>query len=175
MRFCLALAALGIAAASCSSSPLQRDAGQLPIDALGGDVAPPQGNFFIMADVDGVTIRAEMQAGAYFWSGIVDGWLDVEARNGQTVWAISVLNTLGSRIDADLTLYDVGSTTAIFASYTANGTSEVTVTATAPHAGDILEGTFSATLNRIGGPPQTRVVTNGSFRLPRVDEMPAPL
>jgi hypothetical protein len=174
VRFGLALAALGIVTASCSSTPLQRDAGQLPVDAAGGDVANPQDNF-IMADVDGVTIRADMQAGAYFWSGLVDGWLDADARNGEWVWAISVRNTLGSSVAADVTLSRVGSAATVFVSYTTGGLSEVTVTATAPHAGDVLEGTFSATLARLGGPAMTATVTNGSFRLARVDEMPPPL
>jgi len=144
------------------------------VDASGGDVANPQGNF-IMADVDGVTIRAELQAGAYFWSGLVDGWLDAEARSSEWIWTISVRNSLGSSMGEDTALFAVGSTTTIFASYTTGGSSEVAVTATAPHAGDVLEGTFSATLARLGGPAMTATVTNGSFRLARVAEMPPPL
>ncbi len=46
----------------------------------------------------------------------------------------------------------------------------VTVTAAAPALGDVLEGTFTATLSQFGADPstaRTAVVTNGAFHVTR--------
>jgi hypothetical protein len=167
----LATAALAAACASCSSSLAQPDAGTLGTDG-GADTAIPPGGF-ITAEVDGVTLRAELQAGAYFWSGIQAGWLDAEARNDESIWAILLENRISSgATNGYIILYPTGVATMSFASYVGDGASAVSVTMTAAGPGDILEGTFTATLNRMGGPAMTKVVTNGAFRVPRVNASP---
>jgi hypothetical protein len=172
----LLIATASLAAAACSSSLQQPDAGMLGVDGAADTNVPPGG--FIMADVDGVTLRADRQAGAFFWSGIQDGWLDAEARNDESVWAILLENRISSGLMTGyVILYPTGSPTPSFASYVGDGTSAVSITMTAAGAGDILEGTFTATLNRMGGGTgaATKTVTNGVFRLPRSNTPPPPL
>ena len=53
------------------------------------------------------------------------------------------------------------------------GSCSVQVTQAAPNVGDILEGTFTATLANPAH-TQTKQVTNGRFRVPRVAEPPTP-
>ena len=61
-RIALVIAVAALAGASCSGSTAHPDGGgQLHPDGAGGDASLPTGGF-IVADVDGVTIRGEMQA-----------------------------------------------------------------------------------------------------------------
>jgi hypothetical protein len=179
VRAAAVIATATLAAASCSSSLQPPDAGGLDTggaEAAGVDTTIPAGGF-ISADVDGVTIRAELHAGAFFWSGIADGWLDAEARNDEWAWVLLTQNAASPAAVTNgyVVLYPRATPTMSFASYATGGASAVTVTAAAPDPGDMLEGTFTATLNRLGNTTLTKTVTNGAFRLPRVDEPPPPL
>ena len=53
----------------------------------------------------------------------------------------------------------------------ANGACDVDVTAAAPDVGDVLEGTFTATLDQVSG-TMLKQVTGGSFRVPRIGGQP---
>jgi len=168
----LALVA-AVAAASCSGSSSQRDAGgQVQPDGAGGDTTIPTGGF-ITGDVDGVTIRAEMQAIAYWWSGIQDGSIGAEAQNADWQWILIVSNSTNGNACAGgyVVLQKPGMATMAFGSYGAEGACAVTVTAAAPNVGDVLEGTFTATLDQVSG-SLLKQVTNGAFRVPRVAAAP---
>ena len=174
MNVPLALAAVALSGAACSGAQLQPDAGQLQVDAAGVDAAIPPGGY-IAADVNGVTIRAETMAAAYSWSGLQDGWLDIEARNSDWLWALVVQNVPGPSAGAYAVLYPVATPNMVFTSFANGGACAATVTVAASNAGEFLEGTFTATLDRMGGASMPKMVVNGSFRLPRVNAPPPPL
>ena len=171
MKVGLALGAAVFAAAACSGSSLQPDAaGQLQLDGAAGDRAIPPGGF-VTADVDGVTVRAEMQAAAYWFNGIQEGYLGIGAQSAEWQWVFVLQNTVGPGTCPGvgyIVLQPVGAPTMGRATYAAGGACATNVTAAAPAVGDMLEGTFTATLRGLGGGLQPATVTNGAFRVPRI-------
>ena len=131
--------------------------------------------YYITGDVDGVTVRAEMGAVAYWWSGIVTGTIAADASAASWAWSLIVVNgtNVASNCSAaEIFLYPPGHPEMGFAKSN-GGSCSVQVTQAAPNVGDILEGTFTATLAN-PAQTQTKQVTNGRFRVPRVAEPPTP-
>jgi hypothetical protein len=164
------VAVFGLVAASCYHTTLQLDAGgPLQPDAATADAALPTGGF-ITAEVDGVTIRAETQAVSYWWSGLQQGWIEADAQNADWQWVLILRNTPGPACGY-VVLQPVNASTMAFASYGTEGECAVDVTAAAADVGDVLEGTFTATLDQVSG-TMLKQVTGGSFRLPRIAGQP---
>jgi hypothetical protein len=169
VRAALVAAVFGFAA-SCYHTTLQLDAGgPLQPDAAATDGALPTGGF-ITAEVDGVTIRAEMQAVSYWWSGLQQGWIEADGQNADWQWALILRNVPGPACGY-VVLQPVNASTMAFASYGADGACAVDVSAAAPEVGDVLAGTFTATLDQVSG-PMLKQVTGGSFQLPRIAGQP---
>jgi hypothetical protein len=174
MRLGLA-AALCAFAASCYHTTLQLDAGGGPLqpDAAAADAPLPTGGF-ISADVDGVTIRAEMQAVSYWWSGIQEGWIGAEAQNGEWQWNLVVRNAPGPTAclgGGYVGLQPVDAPAMGYGTFGTDGACAAELTAAAPSVGDVLEGTFTGTLDQLSG-PGVKQVTNGAFRVPRIAGQP---
>jgi hypothetical protein len=173
MRAAGALSVVALAAASCSESRLQPDAsGQLQPDAGGADATIPSGGF-ITAEVDGVTIRAEMQAVSYWWSGLQEGWIEADAKTAELQWVLILQNLTGPATSGYAVLQPVDAPTAGRASYNTGGVFAVDVTSAALDVGYVLAGTFTATIARLGG-SMPATVSNGAFILPRIAGMPPP-
>jgi len=168
MKVALAALSCGLAA-SCYHTTLQLDAGQLQPDSAATDTALPTGGF-ITGDVDGVTIRAELQAVSYWWSGLQQGWLEADAQNAEWQWVLIVRNAPGPACGY-VVLQPVNVGTMAFATYGIDGACNIDLTAAAPEVGDVLEGTFTATLDQVSG-PMLKQVTGGSFRVPRIAGQP---
>jgi hypothetical protein len=163
-------AAAALAATSCSGSTLGPDGGgQLQPDGAGSDAGLPTGGF-ITADVDGVTIRGEMQAVSYWWSGIQEGSIAADAHNGEWQWSLILRNATG-RATCSGVLQVVGSAAMSFGSFGAEGGCATNVTTAALNVGDVLEGTFTATLRQVNG-ATLKQVSNGAFRVPRIAAPP---
>lgn len=65
-----------------------------------------------------------------------------------------------SRVEANLPAFYEGNRT--------GGACSIQVTAAAPNVGDVVRGTFTATLVDIGNAARTLVVTEGAFEVPRL-------
>lgn len=169
-RIALGMAVATLAGAACSGSTQRPDGGgQLQPDGAGSDAGLPTGGF-ITGDVDGVTIRAEMRAVSYWWSGIQDGWLGAEAQNAEWQWSLVLPNATGPLAACSggyVVLQTAGSGTMAFGSFGADGACAADVTAAAPDVGDVFEGMFTATLDQVSG-AMLKQVTNGAFRVPRI-------
>ena len=174
MKRGLAWVALGLAAAACSTTQLQRDAGQLPVDATFADGAIPPGGF-VTGDVDGVTLRTDHHAVAYWFSGIQEGFLGVEAQEEQWQWVLVIRNAVGHwtcPADGSIVLQPVDSSASGLSTSATGGACAFEVTS-APEVGGVFEGTFTATIARLTGTMRApAAVTNGAFRVPRVADTP---
>ena len=133
------------------------------------DAPLPTGGF-ITAEVDGVTIRAELQAVSYWWSGLQQGWIEADAQNAEWQWVLILRNAPGPACGY-VVLQPVNASTMAFATYGSDGACDVDLTAAAPDVGDVLEGTFTATLDQVSG-SMLKQVTSGSFRVPRIAGQP---
>ena len=172
MKRGLAWVALGLAAAACSTTQLQRDAGQLPVDATFADGAIPPGGF-VTGDLEGSTVRTDRQAVAYWFSGIQQGFLGVEAHDDQWQWVLVIRNAVGSwkcPSDGYIVLQPLDSPTAGRATYWAGGSCAFEITRAAD-VGGMFEGTFTATIVRTGG-GMPATVTKGAFHVPRIADTP---
>lgn len=146
------------------------DAGTPGGDATGGGGG---GEFFIRADIDGVEARADMQPAGGEIPGS-PGNISIFARSPSVPyggsWTLYMPNSVGTAA--------CGQNGAIYTwvalgagwrrSDYPGGTCSVTVTAAAPAVGDVVEGTFTATLaapTPDGG--ALLAVTNGAFRVLR--------
>ena len=120
---------------------------------------------FIAADVDGVTVRAELTP-TCGTKGAAPGeiWFNAGTTSTTLGWTLYVPNSVGTStcIPDWLALFEAGRMLR-----SDRGTCTVTVTAAAPALGDVLEGTFTATLTTLTLPVQTAVVTNGAFHVTR--------
>jgi len=165
--------ALGLAAAACSTTQLQRDAGQLPVDATFADGAIPPGGF-VTGDLEGSTVRTDRQAVAYWFSGIQQGFLGVEAQDDQWQWVLVIRNAVGHWKcpgDGYIILQPLDSPRSGRATYAAGGTCAFEITHAAG-VNEILEGTFTATIARMVGSAMPATVTNGAFHVPRIADTP---
>jgi hypothetical protein len=137
-------------------APIARDAPRAWDGANPGD--------FISGDVGGVTIRAELDAEAGT-IGLADGqiWVAAGTTSSTRGWTIYLTNSVGTTAcpPAWIMLAETGYQRTDYP----GGTCSLTVTRAAPALGDVLEGTFSATLATTSG--QTVSVTNGVFRVTR--------
>ena len=137
--------------------------GSIPVDAVHpGD--------FIAADVDGVNVRAEFQpAGGTV--GLADGqiWISAGLTSKVDGWLLYIQNSVGTTacLPSWIALFDVGPT---LRSDNPGGICSVTVTVPAPALGDVIEGTFTATLGTTATPPTTAAVTNGVFHVTRTSQ-----
>ncbi len=122
---------------------------------------------YITGDVNGTTVRAELMPSAGI-SGVADGliWLNAGTTSVGLGWTLYVDNSVGTTTDGAnwIALFQTGNT---LRSDSEGGTSTVTVTTAAPALGDIVEGTFTATVAATGTNPETGVVTNGAFHVQR--------
>ena len=166
MTLGLAWVALGLAAAACSTAQLQRNA------TVADGAIPPGG--FVTGDVDGVTLRTGRHAVAYWFSGIQEGFLGVEAQEEQWQWVLVIRNAVGRRTcpaDGYIVLQPVDSAAMARATYAAGGTCAFEITRAAG-VGEVLEGTFTATIARVVGSKTPMTVTNGAFHVPRIADTP---
>jgi hypothetical protein len=121
---------------------------------------------FISGDVDGVPVRVETDtmAGTV---GLGAGRIWVNAGSSTPAWNVYVPNSVGtSACPPDwIALFAAGGNPR---SDGPGASCSVTVTRAAPALGDVIEGTFSATLTTIPpSEPRTAVVTNGAFHVTR--------
>jgi hypothetical protein len=162
-----------VALAGCGSSSAGLGNGDAGAGGTGGGTGA---GAFITGDVDGVTVRGEMLARAYWFQGLVQGELALEAHTQEWDWYLVITNsTAGNACSSGYgQLIKAGTQTDGFASFKGGATCTVTVTHSAPNVGDVLEGTFSGTWLAIVGEGM-KTITNGSFRVPRiVDGSPTP-
>jgi hypothetical protein len=179
MRMAWGLVAALLAVGGCSSAQSRADAGQTdgagvdfaspPADAFAGGDAIPAGGF-IAGDVDGVTIRADMDAAAFWYAGLQQGWIEAAAHSSDWTWAFVFQNSTGAKVGCGggnvllLTITGAGMNSA---TYNSQGVCADEVTHPAPNVGDWLDGTFTATLVTTDGHTKT-TVTNGAFHVPRI-------
>jgi len=136
--------------------------GSIPVDAAHpGD--------FIVADVDGVTVRGEFEPMAGT-NGLADGeiWLNAGTTSNLNGWLLYIQNSVGTSacLPNWIALFE-GATKR---TDNPGGSCSVTVTAAAPALGDVIEGTFTATLATTATPPTTVTVTNGAFHVTRTNQ-----
>jgi hypothetical protein len=135
--------------------------GAVPLDAAHpGD--------FVSADVDGVTMRGEFGPAAGTM-GLADGqiWINAGFTSKTTGWLLYIQNSVGTTTCSPSWIALFGSSGGTLRSDSPGGSCSVTVTAPAPALGDVVEGTFTATLGRAVTPASTAAVTNGVFRVTR--------
>jgi hypothetical protein len=114
-----------------------------------------------------VPTRAEINARAFWFQGLQQGWLEVDGWTADRRFFLLVQNAINPNACSYMVLGDrpqVVSTERI--SLVEGGSCNVMVTATAPNVGDIIEGTFSGAVAAPGSPLVT--LTNGRFRVPRI-------
>jgi hypothetical protein len=143
--------------------------------STGGDAQVDQGpsGSFITADVDGQTIRAAM-ASACGTGGVMDGqiWATVAMATLGLSWTLHMDNRVGTTDcpSAFVELADnFGDAPPGLISNVPDASCSVTVTAAAPAIGDVLEGTFIATVPTVppAFPAAVHQVSNGAFRVTR--------
>lgn len=123
----------------------------------------------IAADIDGVTVLADLEARSLWFQGLADFSIALTASTKTQRWFILTDNAVGTTTCLsggyyiELTAEDPAPGGA---THKDPGTCNVTLSAAAPEMGDVVEGTFSATL--VDG-DAVHEVTNGSFHLPRID------
>lgn len=174
MKVGLAWAALGPAAIACSTATLPRDGVQRPRDATFADSGIPSGGF-VTGNLEGSTVRTDRRAVAYWFSGIKQGFLGVEAQDDQWQWVLVIRNAVGHwtcPADGSIVLQPVDSSASGLSTSATGGACAFEVTS-APEVGGVFEGTFTATIARLTGTMRApAAVTNGAFRVPRVADTP---
>jgi hypothetical protein len=128
-----------------------------------------QAGSFITGDVDGVTVRVEteLMAGT---AGLAAGqiWVNGGPLSG-AAWNVWFINSVGTSACPPgwIALFDPPGGGGTLRS-DAGGTCAVTVTRAAAALGDVVEGTFTATLKtEPPSDPRTAAVTNGAFHVTR--------
>jgi hypothetical protein len=121
---------------------------------------------FVTADVDGVAVRVEIDVRSGT-SGLGAGRIWITAGTVSTdAWNLYIDNSVGTSTcppDWVALFEDTGDVLRA-----EGGSCSVTVTAAAPALGDVIEGTFTATLKTLApDAPRTAAVTNGAFRATR--------
>ena len=140
----------------------------------GGAASNPNGadsGDFITADVDGVRVRAvfEPSAGTSGGNG-TEIWVVAGKTSLLDGWSLSIPNRVGTSTCPPSWMALFEPNTPVVCSDGPAASCGVTVTAAAPALGDVLEGTFTATLSPFGADPSTAqmaVVTNGAFHVTR--------
>ena len=141
----------------------------------GGVASNPNGAVsedFITADVDGVSVRAALEPGAWTTArDTEDLWLAAGKSSMLDGWNLYIPNTVGTTTCPPTWLALVKLYSPVVCSDGPGAGCSVTVTAAAPAVGDVVEGTFTATLSPLGADPstaRTNVVTNGAFHVTRI-------
>jgi hypothetical protein len=144
----------------------------------GGNAGRPGGSaaeFFVESRVDGELERDESDVRAYWFQGLQQGYLSIEAHTDEFGWWINVLNFDGAdncgTATITLALYEGDETTYYLSDpYSELGHDcSIFVERAAPNVGDVIEGTFSGVLRRTPGDPNaTLSVSAGAFRAPRI-------
>lgn len=123
--------------------------------------------YFIRADLDGETLTATAEVSAAWFWGLLDGSIWVTGTDGARTWNFMIRNfegndaCAGGYITLDGPAYPQP---AGLATFWEGGTCAVTVTRAAPNVGDVIEGSFGATLAASPDPALSVAVTNGRFR-----------
>jgi hypothetical protein len=122
---------------------------------------------FIAADVDGTNVRAELMPSAGN-QGLTSAdliWASAGTTSTTFGWNFYVKDVVGTFdcLDSWMGLFQPGKTFTA----SAGGSCSITVTHAAPALGELLEGSFSATLKTTTSTPETAVVTNGAFHVTR--------
>jgi hypothetical protein len=126
----------------------------------------------VSALVDGVLLQAETDVMAFWFQGLVEGTLGLQAKTADRRWDFVIKGSLTGNACSYVTLSSMPMmVTTDLASFSENASCDVSLTHWAPNVGDILEGTFSAELKSLGG-SASATVTDGRFRAPRVAESP---
>jgi hypothetical protein len=131
----------------------------------GGAGGGSGGTGFITGTVDGVVVRAEAEPKAGV-QGVSDGQIWVVAGMSPTAWNLYVLNQVGTH-DCSMgwvALFDDNGNPRS----DLGGSCSVNVTSAAPAIGDVVAGTFTATLKSMT-PARTVSVTDGAFRIVRTN------
>jgi hypothetical protein len=135
----------------------------LPDGAPALDAAHP--GDFISADVDGITVRAElMPSSGTKGANAGEIWVSAGTTSTTLGWNLYIPNAVGTSVCIPdwVALFEAGRMLR-----SDRGSCSVTVTAAAPALGDVIEGTFTATLTTLVSPVETAVVTNGAFHVTR--------
>ena len=159
-------------------------AGGVAGSASGGSAGGPGGSagaFFIEGRVDGELVRIEVDVHAYWFHGLTQGYLIVQALTDELGWAVTVPNYDGADTCGAGTItliHNEGDTTTYHLSDPLVGVKHgcsISVDHAAPHVGDVIEGTFSGELTPLPGDRNATIsVTEGAFRAPRIaDGLPA--
>ena len=119
---------------------------------------------FITGTVDGVVVRAESEPKAGV-QGVSDGQIWVVAGMAPTAWNLYVMNQVGMH---DCGMGWVGLFDNNGNPRSEQGSCSVNVTSAAPSVGDVIQGTFTATLKSTT-PARTVTVTDGAFRVVRTN------
>jgi hypothetical protein len=165
------LAATLIACSSGGASSPDASGGSGGAGGTGG-----ASGYFITAEVDGVTMRAETNVRAYWFQGLQPGYLGLTASGSGWSWELVMVNMTGTPAcgTASVQLNYDDTSMGSYGTFHAGDACAFTVSSAAPAVGDVLEGTFSAMMSGMPTTNPDRVATNGSFRVPRVaDEPPA--
>jgi hypothetical protein len=170
----------GTGSAQAGSGASVAGGGAAGSDSAGSGGRPDggTGEFFVEARVDGEMVRGEADVRAYWYEGLTQGYLNVEAIAGAREWVIGAPNYDGANTcgAATITLmeYDGDQTTYHLSDpfvEVQHGCS-LLVSNAAPNIGDVIEGTFSGKLTALPG-GTTISVTDGAFRAVRiVDGLP---
>ncbi|HEX6276257.1 MAG TPA: hypothetical protein VFZ53_24625 [Polyangiaceae bacterium] len=168
-----ASAGIGGAAGSASGGSAGRPGG--------GGGSGGSGEFFVEGRVDGELVRIEVGVQAFWFQGLLEGYLSVQGLVDELGWVINVPNYDGADTcgTATITLTQAdGADTVYYLSDPYVGMEvgcSLFVEHAAPNVGDVIEGTFSGELGRIPGGPDDRVsVTEGAFRAPRTADGSSP-
>jgi len=121
---------------------------------------------FITGTVDGVIVRAESEPKAGV-QGVADGQIWVVAGMAPTSWNLYVLNQVGMH-DCGMGWVGLFDNNGNPRSDLGGGSCSVNVTSAAPAIGDVIQGTFTATLKSTT-PARTVAVTDGAFRVVRTN------
>lgn len=124
------------------------------------------GSGFITGAVDGVVVRAESAPKAGV-QGVTDGQIWVVAGMAPAAWNLYVRNQVGMH-DCSMGWVGLFDNNGNPRSDQGGGSCSVNVTSAAPAIGDVIEGTFTATLKSTT-PARTVTVTGGAFRVVRTD------
>ena len=166
----LTIALFAASQAACGGGPAKSDGAIVGIDGPANDgPANDAANAadFVTGDADGTTFRAALmpQAGL---QGLADGmiWMTAGTTSTTRGWTVYIPNSVGTHACTMQTwimlLETVGGRT------DAQGAGcSVTVMRAAPALGDVIEGTFTATLGSLSSAGPLITVTNGAFHVTR--------
>ena len=130
------------------------------------------GDYFVTADLDGATLNATGDVKAYWFTGLLPGWISVIGTAGTRRWALVIRNDpVATACDGGyITLEDLTdeSVASFLATYPEGGSCSVTVTEAAANVGDVIEGTFEGVLSSFEEPMV--IMTNGRFRALRTPD-----